>query len=130
MTEISHESFISELIKEFPMMKDDLLDEANLGLLSLQVGHFRRFVQQAIDIRDYVTVERCFSFIEEKLDTVAPDIRNFLYISVLNKLNINREVEKLIHPKLKEAIVELGLYYTIPSKNEKLNEFLKNLDKD
>jgi hypothetical protein len=125
----NHECFINELVSAFPEIKDEVLDEDYLGLISLQIGCFKRFTQKAIDIDDLVTVKKCFEFVNRKFETVEFEIENALLISYLGKLNItkNSEVEKLLSTKLKGAIERLTFYYESNPKNEKRDKFLNDL---
>jgi hypothetical protein len=121
--------FIKELIRKFPKIKEDILDEDYLGITSLQIGVFRRFTQSAINNNDLVLVKKCFDFVLANIDLVMPEIENSLVVSYLGKLSIplNSSVEKLLPPKLKDIIDKLNSYYLLLSKDEKLNKFMEGL---
>lgn len=121
------ESFVTQLITEFPEIKEDILDEE---LTSLQIMSFRAFTQKAIDVNDLELIKRCFAFVDRVLDIVDFQINNSLYISYLSKLRFKGESQalKLLPIKLSKAIAELNQASAIGSKNDKLNNFIKNLD--
>jgi hypothetical protein len=122
-------SFVTKLIEEFPELKDEVLDEDYAGLISLQIGCFRRFTQQAIDLNNLDLVKKCFLFVEAIYDIVNPEVRNLLYISYIGKLKmpIGGAVEKILPERFKQIISELNTYHTSIPKNEKLNKFLEDL---
>jgi hypothetical protein len=121
-------SFVNDLIKEFPEIRQDVLDEDYIGLISLQIGVFRKFTQDAINKNNLDLVTKCFQFIEKNFDVVNSDIRNSLYISYLGKLEIaNNKIKKMLPAKLKSAKEEIDIYYKSTSENDKLNKFLKDL---
>jgi len=132
MKKKDHQTFIDELIVAFPEIKDEVLDEDYLGLTTLQIGCFKRFTQKAIDNNDLILVKKCFDFVDSNIDVVEYNVENSLVISYLGKLNFSNdcEVDKLLTKKLRELRVTLAEYYATPSKNEKLNKFLKDLEDD
>jgi hypothetical protein len=123
--------FINLLIETFPEIKDELLDEDYLGLISLQIGCFRRYSQNAIDDNELNIVSKCFLFVESNFDNVEAPIKNSLYISYLGKLQFEKNIkaEELLPQKLRDAIDELKKAHEIPSKNKKLIQFLKGIKK-
>jgi hypothetical protein len=128
----SQETFINELITAFPEIKTQISDEDNLGLISLQIGCFRRFTQKAIDLNDLRTVKKCFDFAGVNVGDVTLPVENSLFISYLGKLNIIQggEVEKLLSANLKDFRKTLQTYYESEPKDEKLKKFLDELKND
>ncbi len=122
--------FIGDLIKEFPEIKDEVLDEDYSGLITLQIGCLTRFTQKAIDTNDLNLVKKIFLFVEADFDQLSHKVMNSLYISYIGKLKIppRSEAEKLLPEKFKNAFVELEEHYMSGSKDEKLNKFLKGLE--
>lgn len=122
-------AFIEELVLTFPEIRDEVFDEDYLGLISLQIGCFRRFTQNAININDLETVQKCFDFVDNNLDIVEFDVENSLVISFLGKLNFDKNIgaSKLLSSKLTEMIEVLKSYYSSFSKDKKLLNFLKDL---
>lgn len=108
--EKNDEVFIRDLVHEFPQIKDEVFDEAYLGLTSLQIGCFTRFTQQAINSKNIELIKKCFLFTATNFDLVSTKIRNSLYISYLGKLEINNNVSTLLPPKLKKAKTEMDNY--------------------
>jgi len=121
--------FIDKLVSEFPEIKDEVLDEDYEGLITLQIGCFRRFTQKAIDDSNLILVGKCFRFVEDNINNVEFPIENSLTISYLGKLNIepNSPIERLLPKELKDIIDTLHNYYQSPSNNEKFNKFIKGL---
>jgi len=121
-------AFINELINTFPEIRDEVLDEDCIDIISLQIGCFRRFTQKAIDINDIVKVLKCFQFIDENIEKVGFNIENSLTISWLGKLNFDKNKNAYAHlsSALKDSYINLHQYYEEQPKNEKLNSFLKD----
>jgi len=117
----SNESFIMDLTTVFPDIREEVLDEDYLGLVSLQIGCFRRFTQRAIDRNDLITVKKCFDFADENMDIVEFAVENSLVISYLGKLNIleNSTVEKMLSTKFKDLRAALASYYESSPKYKK-----------
>ncbi|SFS87253.1 DUF7674 family protein [Mucilaginibacter polytrichastri] len=129
---MDEENFISQLIGEFPEIKDDILDEDNLGLISLQIISFKVFTQKAIDAEDLKLVKRCFLFVDRVFDAVSPSTNNSLVISYLVKLVFkeNCQAINLLSFKLSKVIVEYNQAFYVGSENNKLNRFIRNFDLD
>jgi len=126
---MNNEEFINTLVDVFPEIKDDVLDEDNDGLISLQIGYFKKFVQNAIDGDDLITVKKCFQFINDNIEKVEYNVENSIYLSFLNKLSFdkNPKAEKLLSKKLRSAKSDLDNYDASKKTNAKLNKFLDNL---
>lgn len=121
-------TFINELVSVFPSIRAEVLDEDYSGLISLQIGCFKRFTQKAIDSNDLGTVKQCFDFVEANIGNVEHKIENALYISYLGKLNIpkNSRVEKLLPKRLRNALIDLNAYNTSNSTDDRVNKFLND----
>lgn len=132
MNKKGKKKFIEELINTFPKIKEEVLDEDWAGLTSLQIECFTEFTQYAIDHDEKNTVLKCFQFVADSLECVEFSIENSLVISWLGKLNFkkNNSYYDLLSPNLKEIYTKLENHYSNPSKNEKLNSFLKNMEKN
>ena len=126
---ISEKGFIDMLVKRFPEIKEEVLDEDYEGLLTLQVGCFKRFTQEAINNNDFQRVSASFEFVNELIDQVTAKVENALYISYLGHLTISKgsKVEKMLPGKLKEAYGDIHKHNSSKSQNSKLNKFLKDL---
>jgi hypothetical protein len=124
-----NDTFINDLVNTFPEIREEVLDEDYSGLITLQIGCFRRYTQNAIDANDLDTVKKCFRFVESNIGAVENKIENALYISYLSHLNIlnNSKIKSLLPPNLKSAFIAINDYNESASKNDKLNSFLKNL---
>jgi len=126
---MNNKEFINALIKVFPEIKDDVLDEDNDGLITLQISFFRKFAQNAVDNDDLLTIRKCFQFVDDMIGNVDDRIENALYLSFLNKLSFvgNPGAEKLLSNKLLGARSEINDYENSKSNNVKLNDFLDDL---
>ena len=118
------------MITIFPEIRDEVLDECYQGLLTLQIGCFKRFTQRAIDRNDLITIKKCFDFVDEDFEAVEFKVENSLAISYLGKLNIVKDskIEMLLSPKLKDIRTTLASYYESILKDEKFAKFLKDLE--
>lgn len=126
---MNSEEFINILVSMFPKIKDDVLDEDVNGLVGLQIGYFKRFVQNAIDENDLNEVKKCFQFINDNIEKVDYKVKNAIYLSLLKKLSFdkNPNAEKFIPQKLLSAKSDLDDYETSKNTNIKLYNFLNNL---
>lgn len=121
----NEDAFIKELMKNFPEIATEILDEDYKGLFTLQIGCFKRFTQNAIDKNDFVVLKRCFEFVTVNFSRVEHKIENALLISYLNKLNFqgHSEAEKLLPGVFKKMLDEINLYYISSSHHSKLDKF-------
>jgi tRNA A37 threonylcarbamoyltransferase TsaD len=126
---ISEKDFIDMLVNRFPEIKEEVLDEDYEGLLTLQVGCFKRFTQEAIDNNDFQRVSASFEFVNEIGDKVIQKVENALYIFYLGHLTISKgsKVEKMLPDKLKKAYQDIHKHNSSLSQNSKLNKFLEDL---
>ena len=126
---MNSEEFINVLVSIFPKIKNDVLDEDVNGLVGLQIGYFKRFVQNAIDENDLNEVKKCFQFINDNIEKVDYKVKNAIYLSLLNKLSFdkNPNAEKFVPKKLLSAKSDLDNYEASKNTNIKLNNFLDNL---
>jgi len=127
--QMNNKEFISTLIKVFPEIEDDVLDEDNNGLITLQISFFRKFTQNAVDNNDLLSIKKCFQFVDDMIGNVEDRVESALYLSFLNKLSFVRNpgAEKLLSNKLLGARSEINDYENSKSNNVKLNEFLDDL---
>lgn len=127
---ITYGEFIDDLIKHFPELKEEVLDEDYKNLISLQVGVLKRYTQQAINDRDTELIKKCFDFVADNVNRVEFKVENSLYLTFLNKLDFSKNLsaKKLLSNDLKRAHKELQEYDRGAEKNEKLQAFLKTLD--
>lgn len=125
----SDEEFIQDLVGLFPEIKDEIQDEDYAGLVTLQIGCFRHFTQEAINSNNLEIVLKCYNFVESNIGRVGHKIESVLYISYLGKLDfqLNNNAEKLLPEKLKSALKEIKTYNASTSSNESLKKFLDDL---
>lgn len=123
-----YQTFIDELINKFPEIENEILDDDYAGIISLQIGCFMRFTQNAIETNNYKIVKKCFNFVDSNIGVVEHKIENSLIISYIDKLDVkNANIEKLLTQKLRKILIELNNYNTSSSKNIKLQNFLDSL---
>jgi len=65
------------------------IDEADFGVLHLEVGEFKLATRDAILWRDWETVRTHFAFIDKVLETADIDLHNAIGISYLGNLFYN-----------------------------------------
>jgi hypothetical protein len=87
---IEYGDFVNLLVAEFPEIRDEIESEDYEGLLSLQLGVFRNFTQQAIDTGNIPLAQRCLSFVNSILGRSEYKVENSLYLSYLMKLNFQK----------------------------------------
>jgi len=132
MPEKTEEYFINDLVSAFPDLKEEILDEDWMGLTSLQIGCFLKFTQRAIDENDVSLALKCFQFVDYDINKVKFEIENSLVISWINKLDFtkNENLYELFPDDFKDIRKKFEDQYDSPSKNEKLNSFLKGLNEN
>lgn len=126
---MNNEEFINRLVSVFPDIKDDVLDEDIDGLITLQMGCFRKFTQDAIDGNNLIIIKNCFQFIDDHIGAVEFRVENAIYLSFLNKINFDKNpgTKKLLSKKILTAKDDLDNYDASKETNVKLNKFLDNL---
>jgi len=125
-------TFIEKLVKDFPEIKDEILDEDNLDSTSLQIFCFRAFTQDAIDNDDIELVKRCLLFVNDVFYKVDFKIQNSLCISYLVKLRFQKgsRIEKIVPQKLQKEINDLKESYNNRPANKKVDDFIRRLKDD
>ncbi|HEY9194839.1 MAG TPA: hypothetical protein VIM77_01195 [Mucilaginibacter sp.] len=96
--------FINELTTLFPEISAEVLDEDIEGLISLQIGCFRRYTQNAIDHNQLQTVSKCFRFAESCIDSVDFEVENSIAISWAARIKFEEDqnnLYSLLPPKVK-----------------------------
>ncbi|KQM75258.1 hypothetical protein ASE74_20785 [Pedobacter sp. Leaf216] len=126
---MNNKEFIKILINAFPEIKEDVLDEDNDGLITLQIGYFKRFAQKAIDENNSGKIKKCFKFIDDTIGKVDSRLENAIYLSFLRKLDFdkNPNAKKILSKKMLLAKNDLDRYDTSSGTNDKLNKFLNDL---
>lgn len=82
--------FIATLISQFPVLKEEILDEDYSFSINLQMGTLKRFVQSAINKGDKETVQDVFSFVESMIGTVTQDVESAIYVAFLSHLDFSK----------------------------------------
>ena len=93
------------VLSRFPNLRKDF--EEWEGSLHLQVSKFWRFTQSAIEARSLGVVSECFEIATYALSEGNDELRNAIYVSYLEHLDLRSEAGKyaanLMPPKLEEA---------------------------
>ncbi|MES2809964.1 MAG: hypothetical protein V4619_15140 [Bacteroidota bacterium] len=113
MGKYSEEQFVALITDTFPSLADEILDEDYKGLITLQVGCFTRFTQDAIDENDVKLVTKCFDFVDNIFERVNDRVENSLVITYLGKLKIAKgsTIERLLSKKLKDHYLMIQEYH-------------------
>jgi hypothetical protein len=85
-------TFRDLVLSEFPGLGQDF-DEWK-GLPHLQVSEFLRFTQSAIEARSFDVVSKCFSLASTALVEGDGSLRNAIYVSYLEHLDLRSEAGK------------------------------------
>ena len=127
---IEYDDFIKLLTENFPEIKEEIIDEDYDGLLSLQIGVFRTFTQNAINKGDTSQIDRCFKFINSLLGNVEHKVENSIYMSYFSKLDFeaNPTVKKLLSKEILKNIEAIGQHERSAGDDPKLKDFLNSLD--
>jgi hypothetical protein len=84
--------FQSLVLTAFPELREDFAEWD--GLYHLQVGEFRRFTQSAIEAQRFDVVSRCFEIATAALMTGDRDLRNAIYVSYLEHIELRSDAGK------------------------------------
>ena len=104
--------FIDDLIKVFPDLKEEMLDDDYSFSITLQMGRLKRYIQKAIDGNNSDIFDSMIVFFVENLSLVDDRVRNAIFISFLGKLDFSTKPEfkqKLIRT-LGKASIDLEKY--------------------
>ena len=86
-------TFCNLVLGEFPDLREDFA-EWN-GLIHLQVGESRRFTQSAIETRSFEVVSKCFALAVAALCEGEGSLRNAIYVSYLEHLDLGSDSGKM-----------------------------------
>jgi hypothetical protein len=79
---INHAKFMSMLGSEFPEVVAGIREDEK-GLLHLEMGAFRRIVEEAIDAGRLWAAEKYFRFVDRVYSEADPDVANAIEVSFL-----------------------------------------------
>jgi len=97
--------FCSTVLSEFPSLRQDFI-EWN-GLIHLQVSEFLWFTQNAIEARSFEKVSKCFALANAALLNGDESLRNAIYVSFLEHLDLRSDAGKQAS-KLMPAALKSG----------------------
>jgi hypothetical protein len=80
------------VLSEFPDLREDF--EEWEGLIHLQVSDFCRFTQAAIEAGSFEMVSRCFEIANAALVQGDESLRNAMYVSYLEHLDLRSDLGK------------------------------------
>lgn len=86
------DAFQKIVLSEFPNLRDDFEDWS--GLHHLQVSEFLSFTQAAIEARSFDVVSKCFAIANVALLEGDDSLRNAIYVSYLEHLDLRTEAGK------------------------------------
>ena len=81
------------VLDQFPALREDF-EEWN-DLIHLQVAEFLDFTQSAIEARNLTVVSRCFEIANVALAQGDDSLRNAIYVSYLEHLDLRSDAGKL-----------------------------------
>lgn len=83
---IAAKEFRTLLLAEFPGLGQDICWDDEL--LHVQMGVFAHYTQAAIDDQNTSEVRKCFDLAHRLFADADPDLKNALYVSYLEHLNL------------------------------------------
>lgn len=89
---LSDQELIDLLVKQFPDIKEDVLDDH--GLIYLQVGALARYANQCIDKARFDELSRTFSFFDKVIEKVSSNMNNAFFVSFLEHIDMDGDSEK------------------------------------
>lgn len=124
-TSITYTVYLQQLSEQFPEIKEELLDEDYEGLITLQTGVFKRFIQKAIQNNDVPALKRSFTYLNNNFDLFDDKVQNSIVVSLLEHLELNSTANNLLPAKIRNIINQLSNYNNSADNNKKLTDFLK-----
>ncbi|MFD1469205.1 hypothetical protein ACFQ48_13305 [Hymenobacter caeli] len=91
---ISQEEFLNHLVKVFPEISDEVLDEDYADLIHLQIACLARYANQLIQHSRFDVLRRVFSFFSVTVEKVDSDTENALYVSFLEHVEMDGDSVK------------------------------------
>lgn len=126
-TSITYTMYLQQLAEQFPEIEEELLDEDYEGLITLQTGVFKRFIQKAILDNDEPVLKRSFKYLNDNFELFDDKVQNSIVVSLLEHLELNSTANNLLPVKIRSIINQLSNYNNSADKNKKLmNFFNKN----
>ncbi|MGJ1454510.1 DUF7674 family protein [Sphingobacterium multivorum] len=118
--------FIADLIRIFPNLEEEILDEDYSFSITLQMGSLKRYIQKAIDDDNSDIFDAVVAFLNENLPLVDKKVQNAIFISFLEKLDFSgtpKFRQKLVGT-LGRARADLERYHNEPVTQE-IEKFLR-----
>ena len=84
--------FCNIVLSEFPSLRQDF--EEWEGLIHLQVSEFLRFTERGIEAKSFEVVSKCFELANTALVKGDDDLRNAIYVSYLEHLDLRSDAGK------------------------------------
>lgn len=113
---ITSDIFFKELIREFPNL-ETLLNEEDIDMIHMRMEVFSDYTIEQIKTNNYLEIQRCFNFHENRLDNYTPDLENALIVSYCESLMLGNvslkmgEILKLMPSKLKKKYLDYQKWY-------------------
>ncbi len=115
MGDVDREAFLAMLTERYPAVAADI-DECARGLLYLEMGTLARAAQAAISEEDTASVREHFRFIGEIYRRAAPEVKNAIHVSYLERLGFDSKhgkrirAREMLSPGLQEGLRGLEAY--------------------
>lgn len=104
---ISKNEFLRIISEQFPEIKAEIEDEDYKYLIHLQVAVFTRYANEQLKRGKHYDVDRVFNFFEKVIDKVDSSTENALYVSFLERVELEQLNENEIRSLLKESNYEV-----------------------
>lgn len=120
--------FIKALVLQFPVVKEEILDEDYIFSINLQMGCLKRYVQDWINNDEIEKLQNIFSFLESIIEDVTEEVQNAIYIAFLSHLDFAKKTDyrRLLKGKLKSGLDDIERYHQEGSKG-KAKDFLDSI---
>ena len=122
MDKMTPEIFFKGLIIEFSTLEISI-NEEELEHYHMKMEVFAEYTNRQIKMNNNIEVERCFKFLENRINSFTPDLENALKVSFIESLMLGEnsskmdEMKKIMTSKFKQKYIEYENWYNSLNEN-------------
>ncbi|SMB96535.1 hypothetical protein SAMN00120144_2582 [Hymenobacter roseosalivarius DSM 11622] len=113
--ELPQQEFLQHLVKQFPAIDSEVMDEDYNGLIHLQVGCLARYANNCLSTVRLDELRRVFDFFHKTLKKVDSNTENALYVSFLERVEMEGDSINAKQARMLLQSEYLRLWYELRS---------------